>query len=64
VSGDRPRVGTALHHLGLALPVDGRLEDAITVHQDAVAIFRETGDRHYEGIALGNLEADQNAHQT
>jgi hypothetical protein len=33
-------------------------------HHDAVAIFRETGDRHWESIALGNLEtyrADQAA---
>jgi spore cortex formation protein SpoVR/YcgB (stage V sporulation) len=32
-----------------------RVEDAITAHQDAVAIYRETGDRHSEGIALNNL---------
>jgi hypothetical protein len=34
-----------------------RFEEAITAYQDAVAIFRETGDRHRESIALGNLEA-------
>jgi hypothetical protein len=26
-----------------------------TVCQDAAAIYRETGDRHREGMALGNL---------
>ena len=33
----------------------GRFEEAITAYQDAAAIFRETGDRHGEGIALNNL---------
>ncbi len=32
-----------------------RFDEAITAHQDAAAIFRETGDRHSEGMALGNL---------
>ena len=31
------------------------MEEAITAHQDAAAIFRETGDRHGEGMALDNL---------
>jgi tetratricopeptide (TPR) repeat protein len=31
------------------------LEEAITAHQDAAAISRETGDRHREGDALNNL---------
>ncbi len=30
-------------------------------HQDAVAIFRETSDRHGEDIVLRNLEMDQSA---
>jgi hypothetical protein len=34
-----------------------RFEEAITACQDAAAIFRETGDRHREGTALGNLKA-------
>ena len=34
-----------------------RFEEAITALQDAAAIFRETGDRHSEGVALANLEA-------
>ena len=32
-----------------------RFEEAITALQDAAAIFRETGDRHGEGMALNNL---------
>ena len=32
-----------------------RFEEAITACQDAAAIFRETGDRHGEGMALNNL---------
>jgi hypothetical protein len=32
-----------------------RFEEAISAHQDAAAICRETGDRHGEGMALGNL---------
>jgi Tetratricopeptide repeat len=32
-----------------------RFVEAITAHQDAVAIFRETGDRHGEGLALTGL---------
>jgi tetratricopeptide (TPR) repeat protein len=34
-----------------------RFDEAITAHQDAAAIFRETGDRHSEGSALNNLGA-------
>src|SRR5215831_5634523 len=42
--------------LAAKLQAEGRLtEKAITAHQDAVAIFRETGDRHGEGLALLNL---------
>jgi len=33
----------------------GRFDEAITALQDAVATFRETGDRHGEGVALDNL---------
>jgi hypothetical protein len=32
-----------------------RFQDAIAVGRDAVAIFRETGDRHRKGIQLSNL---------
>jgi tetratricopeptide (TPR) repeat protein len=32
-----------------------RFEDAITVYEHAVTIFRETGHRHREGTALNNL---------
>jgi hypothetical protein len=40
-----------------------RFEEAIIACQDAVAIFRETGDRHGEGIALSNLETAMAAQQ-
>ena len=36
-----------------------RFKEAISAHQEAAAIFRETGDRHSEGIALKNLELAQ-----
>jgi len=52
---DRANEEAALGNLGLALREVGRVEEAITAHQDAAAIFRETGDRHGEGRALGNL---------
>ena len=45
----------ALNNLGIALREVRRFEEAITAHQDAAAIFRETGDRHGEGMALDNL---------
>jgi tetratricopeptide (TPR) repeat protein len=32
-----------------------RFEEAIAAPQDAAVIFRETGDRHREGMALNNL---------
>jgi hypothetical protein len=52
----------ALNDLGSALREAGRFEEAITADQDAATIFRETGDRHGEGEALGNLEAARAAH--
>ena len=39
----------------MALQEVRRFEEAITAHQDAAAIYRETGDRHGEGMALNNL---------
>jgi tetratricopeptide (TPR) repeat protein len=45
----------ALDNLGIALWEVGRFDEAIAVHQDAAAIFRETGDRYGEGMALDNL---------
>ena len=53
----------ALGNLGTALQKLERFEEAITAHQDAAAIFRETGDRHSEGITLANLEAARAAQQ-
>jgi len=40
-----------------------RFEEAITAHQDAAAIYRETGDRHREGITVNNLETARAAQQ-
>lgn len=54
-TGDRHSQGRALDNLGFAYQEMGRLEEAITCHQQAVAIFRETGDRYSEGMALDNL---------
>jgi Flp pilus assembly protein TadD len=55
---DRTDKGTeagALNSLGFALREVRRFEEAITAHQDAAAIYRETGDRHGEGAALHSL---------
>jgi hypothetical protein len=41
-----------------------RFEEAISAHQDAAAIYRETGDRQGEEMALSNLERDRVASQT
>jgi Tetratricopeptide repeat len=41
----------------VALQNAGRHEKAITAYQDAAVIFREVGDGHGEGSALGNLGA-------
>jgi tetratricopeptide (TPR) repeat protein len=52
---DKGNEAAALNGLGNALHEVRRFEEAISAHQDAVAIFRETGARHGEGIALNNL---------
>lgn len=41
-TGDRHGKGSALDNLGVALQEAGRLEEAVTAHQDAVTIYRET----------------------
>ena len=43
---------TALNNLGNALRGLRRFEEAVSAHQDAAAILRETGDRHGEDMAL------------
>jgi tetratricopeptide (TPR) repeat protein len=45
----------ALGILGRALQGARQLDEAITAHQDAAAIFRQTSDRHSEGMALEGL---------
>jgi len=56
---DKRNEAAALSNLGVALAQVRRFEEAVSSHQDAVAIFRETGDRYWEGIALGNLDRYQ-----
>jgi len=53
--------GTALSNVGSALREVRRFDEAITALQGAAAIFRETGDRYGEAIALNNLKTDQSA---
>jgi hypothetical protein len=45
----------ALNVLGSALVELRQVDDAITAHQDAAAIYWETGDRHGQGRVLTNL---------
>jgi hypothetical protein len=47
--------------LTLALQVKPRFEEAVKANQDAATIFRKTGDRHREGIALNSQELDRTA---
>jgi tetratricopeptide (TPR) repeat protein len=51
----RDSEAAALNNLGLALWAVRRFEEAISAHQDAAAIFLQTGDRHSEGRVLNNL---------
>ena len=55
--GERGIEAVALNNHGAALAEMRRFEEAITAHQDAAAIFRETGDQFGEGNALCNLGA-------
>ena len=54
-AGDSAVEARALDNLGAALCDLHRFDEAISVHQQATAIFRETGDRHGEAAALDNL---------
>jgi hypothetical protein len=47
---------SALDNLRVALHQARRFDETITACQDAAAIYRETGDRHREGIALRNFK--------
>jgi tetratricopeptide (TPR) repeat protein len=49
------RLGTISLQRGAWLLQTKRFDEAITACREAVAIFRETGDRYSEGAALGNL---------
>ena len=50
-----PPAVAALNNLGLALRHVRRFEEAVSGCQDAAAIYRETSDRHSEGLALVGL---------
>jgi hypothetical protein len=47
--------------VGLRLTGMRRFAEAIRAHQEAIAIFQETGDRHGEDAAAKNLESDRAA---
>jgi hypothetical protein len=49
----------ALNNLGTALAEMRRFEEAISVHQDAAAIFQETANHYLEEIARKNLDSDR-----
>ncbi|APU12718.1 MULTISPECIES: tetratricopeptide repeat protein [Actinoalloteichus] len=49
------RTGRTLSNLGLSIMRLLRSEDVIEAHQRATTLFRETDDRHGEGIAWNNL---------
>lgn len=59
--GDHITEASALTNSGIALAEVRRFEEAITAHQDAAAICRETGDRHGEDMAVNNLKRAQAA---
>jgi len=50
-------LGTLHSALGEALAACGRLEDATTAQERALAFAREAGDRHGEAVDLGHLAA-------
>jgi len=53
----------ALGNLGVALREVGQFDEAISAHQDAASIFRETRDDHGEQQARSNLELDRAARE-
>jgi tetratricopeptide (TPR) repeat protein len=58
---DRVAEGEALNNLGGALIGLGRYDEALTAYQDAIGIFRETGNRPREEAALESLTAVRGA---
>ncbi len=61
-AGDRHGEGRALAHLGLALAAAGRFGEAISVHEEAAQIFRETGDQDAEDDVLRTLNVFRKVH--
>ena len=56
---DQGNEATTLTIQDAALGEVRRFDGAIAAHQDAAAMFRETGDSYAESVALRNLERDQ-----
>jgi tetratricopeptide (TPR) repeat protein len=54
VAGERT-ANVLVTWLAAGLQQARRFGEAISACQDAAAIYRETGDQHREGMALGNL---------
>ena len=52
---DADNQGRILLTLSMTQWEAGYLHDMLTTCSDAIAIFRETGDRHNEGMALNSL---------
>jgi exonuclease VII small subunit len=44
-----------LHRLGERESGTARLEEAVTAYREALAVFKESGASHYEGMASRNL---------
>lgn len=53
--GNQTNEISALNSLGVALRETGRLHEAVSAHQAAIAYYRKVGDTHSLGEALGNL---------
>src|SRR5262249_29597443 len=54
-TGDRPVEGLILGNLANLQLLEGRLQEAIGLQEQALAIHREVGARLHEGLALTNL---------
>ena len=53
--GDRVAEGEALNNLGCLYHDQGRLDEARSAYEEALAMHREVGNRRFEGYALGDL---------
>ena len=53
--GDRRSMSAALNNLGILLKDQGKLEEALGVHQRSLALRREIGDRNWTAVSLSNI---------